>query len=96
MRGKYSPTVSTAYMKDQEWWSRYAAENVKAGNYYDPDGFDSYGYDVNDVDRAGNHESTYYCDDVDDYDNSLGSNWRYDQALFDWTFDGVRPVYCGA
>lgn len=82
MRGKYSPTVSEAYSKDRAWHEKYAGQEI-----YDPEGFDSYGYDANDRDRAGNEEFEYYCDDDD-----AGSNWKYETALGDWGFDGVKPV----
>ena len=91
MRGKYSPTVSAAYMKDQDWWRKYTGENEYTYNQYDPEGFDSYGYDKNDVDRAGNHEFDYVHNDGD-YNRDEDYNNAYDQALDDWTFDGVKPV----
>ena len=56
MRGKYSPTVTTAYMRNQEWHRNFVAPD---GCVYDPEGFDSYGYDKNGYDRAGNHENDY-------------------------------------
>lgn len=95
MRGKYSPTVTAAYMQDQNW--HYKLRLPMAGapevlELRDPDGYDSYGYDEHDVDRAGNHENDYACDDTDEHGDSLGFNSAYDQALSDWGFDGVRPV----
>lgn len=93
MRGKYSPTVSAAYMSDQEWWYKYSGANLPSETYvqFDPEGYDSYGYDKNDVDRAGNHESNYYHNDAD---QSSGEdyNFAYDAALDDWGFDGTKPV----
>jgi hypothetical protein len=54
-------------MKDQEWFTKYAATkqvtNRDFWTQYDPDGYDSYGYDENEVDRAGNYESEYYGND---------------------------------
>jgi hypothetical protein len=93
MRGKYSPTVSAAYMQDQGWWDKYSGATKPGAEYigYDPDGYDSYGYDENDVDRAGNYEYDYYHNDGD-YDLDEDYNIAYDQALRDWGFDGVRPV----
>lgn len=41
MRGKYSPTVTAAYMKDQGWFRNFMDPH---GFIYDPEGFDSYGY----------------------------------------------------
>ena len=78
MRGNYSPTVSAAYMCTPYWFDWYSQ-----GERYDPDGFDSYGYDDDGMDRAGNHELTYAIGDV---------NHAYDQALDDWGFDGTKPV----
>lgn len=88
MRGKYSPTVVKAYCVNRDWFTQYAGDQ-----HYDPDGFDSYGYDINDVDRAGNNEFDYMGNDanLDGYD---GYDWndKYDLALADWTFDGVKPI----
>lgn len=91
MRGKYSPTVTAAYMADQEWWEKYSnAENEfnDLWNQYDPEGYDSYGYDKDGTDRAGNHEYEYYADD----DEVWGENYAYERALSEWTFDGTKPV----
>lgn len=89
MRGKYSPTVNAAYRKDQWWFEKYAR-----GASYDPEGFDSYGYDKNDRDRAGNYEHEYYSNDApwdcdDDWNNA------YEMALDLWGFDGVKPAMRG-
>jgi len=92
MRGKYSPTVNAAYMKDQEWWYKYSGSDQVTDTYvqYDPEGYDSYGYDKDDKDRAGNYEHEYYTDDEEG--EWGGSNWAYDRALDVWGFDGVKPV----
>jgi hypothetical protein len=90
MRGKYSPTVTAAYMKDQEWWHKFSRE-AEAWTQYDPEGFDSYGYDKNDVDRAGNNENDYIPNDGD-YDLDQDFNNAYDHASDEWGFDGVKPV----
>jgi hypothetical protein len=94
MRGKYSPTVNLAYMKDQEWWRKYSYDRQPGDNWiqYDPEGYDSYGYNKDDVDRAGNSEYMYYSDDFNFDDDGFGENYRYNQALEDWGFDGVKPV----
>lgn len=97
MRGKYSPTVSAAYRADQNWFRKLcnlAPHGDQVYSAYDPEGFDSYGYDKNDVDRAGNHEDEYIHNDALDVDwNSNDDyNWRYDDALSHWGFDGVKPV----
>ena len=92
MRGKYSPTVSRAYMADQEWWTKYSGnDNPDVYNQYDPEGYDSYGYDKNDVDRAGNAEYVYYSNDGD-YDRDEDYNLAYDAAYDEWGFDGIKPV----
>jgi hypothetical protein len=86
MRGKYSPTVSAAYMADQDWWKKYTGEDEFTYHQYDPEGYDSYGYNSQDLDRAGNYEHEYYSDDV--YDG----NFKYNVALDEWGFDGVKPM----
>jgi hypothetical protein len=92
MRGKYSPTVTAAYMKDQKWWDKYSGnDKPDVYNQYDPEGYDSYGYDKNDVDRAGNPECAYYSNDGD-YDRDEDYNIAYDTAYDEWGFDGVKPV----
>ena len=93
MRGKYSPTVTRAYMVDQKWWAKYAYVGVTGDEFvqYDPEGYDSYGYDKNDVDRAGNKEFDYVRNDGD-YDRDEDYNLAYDAALDEWGFDGVKPV----
>jgi hypothetical protein len=91
MRGKYSPTISTAYMMDQLWWDKYAASTGESYPTYDPEGFDRYGYNADDVDRAGNHERDYYHNDGD-YDQDEDYNFAYEAAYRDWGFDGTKPV----
>lgn len=86
MRGKYSPTVTVAYQTDQEWHRKYAQNEQ-----YDPEGFDSYGYNADDMDRAGNYEHEYYVDDVTDEWGS--DNWAYNRASDAWIFDGEKPVH---
>jgi hypothetical protein len=87
MRGKYSPTVTAAYMKDQEWWDKYANPTPRVYYPYDPEGYDSYGYNCDEVDRAGNSECDYYPND-----NEYGDNFAYETALTEWVFDGVKPL----
>lgn len=86
MRGKYSPTVSAAYQVDQEWWRNYCKSGTEEYPQYDPEGYDSYGYDKDDRDRAGNYEYEYYADNHGD------CNFKYNDALGEWRFDGVKPV----
>lgn len=57
--GKYSPTVVAFYHTDQDWWNKHC-ENK--GDLYDRDGYDEYGYNADDVDRAGKHEDDYLSD----------------------------------
>lgn len=79
MQGKYSPTVSGWYDRDQQWWHKnYVSSEF---SLYDKDGYDSYGYDANDKDRAGNHEYDYISCDYGDrlYDDML-SEWYFKDA----------------
>ena len=93
MRGKYSPTVNRAYMQDQEWWNKYAYAGKSNDEFvqYDPEGYDSYGYDKNDQDRAGNYEHEYYGNDCP-HPAYADYNMAYDDADSAWGFDGVKPV----
>ena len=91
MRGKYSPTVSRAYMKDQDWWYKYRVSSDESYAAYDPEGYDSYGYNKDDVDRAGNHEHDYYRNDCA-HPGYADYNMAYDDADSDWGFDGTKPV----
>lgn len=93
MRGKYSPTVTAAYMKDQDWWHKYvyASKSIDEFIQYDPEGYDSYGYDKNDVDRAGNHEFDYCINDCP-HPEYADYNIAYEDADRAWGFDGVKPV----
>lgn len=91
MRGKYSPTVGAAYSVDQNWWTKYRDSDLSLlFSLYDPDGYDSYGYDKNDVDRAGNAEYEYYPNDCPSPHHDY--NTKFDNANYDWGFDGVKPV----
>lgn len=95
MRGKYSPTVTSAYQTDPCWWKKYAYPTGQTNDnfvLYDPDGYDSYGYDKNDVDRAGNKEWDYYRNDAIDDGIDDDYNRAYDEALESWGFDGTKPV----
>lgn len=86
MRGKWSPTVSVAYVRDQNWFERYSQ-----GEQYDPDGFDSYGYNCDQMDRAGNHELDYALGQTINGEY-IDVNEAYEQALDDWGFDGNKPT----
>lgn len=89
---KYSPTVSFAYRKDRDWWRKYAYAGLTGDDFvqYDPEGYDSYGYNENDVDRAGNNETDYIPNDSDHPEDD-DYNWAYD-ADHAWGFDGIKPV----
>ena len=94
MRGKYSPTVSFAYSRDQEWHVKYMAQVPEVPgvyNQYDPEGYDSYGYNEAEYDRAGNREDDYYGNDGD-YDLDEDFNHAYDAGWAEWGFDGIKPV----
>lgn len=84
-RGKYSPTVQAAYAQDKDWHAKFAQ-----GEQYDPEGFDSYGYNKTDVDRAGNNEFDYLATDGD-WDADEDYNAAFDRALDEWGFDGQKP-----
>lgn len=92
MRGKYSPTVSAAYQADQDWFIHYCIHEINSSEYaqYDPEGYDSYGYNADDVDRAGNQEHEYYANDGYDFDGDW--NYAYNAASEAWGFDGTKPV----
>lgn len=79
MIGKYSPTVSAAYDKDQDWFEKIAGDKM-----FDPDGYDIYGYNRDGIDRARVHELEYSGrdDDGDFYMMIEGA----------WGFDGTRPI----
>lgn len=60
--GKYSPTVSTSYSQDQTWYEKNGGgygNGKDPESDYDDDGFDSYGYNADDRDRAGHQENDY-------------------------------------
>jgi hypothetical protein len=86
--GKYSPTVSRSYARDQKWWVRNGGgygygKNPDSDN--DDDGYDSYGYsgDCGDgPDRAGYDEMDYLTNGQyvgDDYCYPL-----YDRVSDEW------------
>lgn len=91
MRGKYSPTVSSAYMEDQNWWRNYSTSTGVSYPTYDPEGYDSYGYNEDDIDRAGNAEYVYYSNDCP-HPEHADYNIAYDSAYDEWIFNGTKPV----
>ena len=88
--GKYSPTVTRAYMQDQEWHRKLQTET----DWHDDEGYDSYGYHRDtELDRAGYSELDYLSSgrwDDEDFSYPL-----YDNVYSEWRFDGVRPKKIG-
>lgn len=79
MQGKYSPTVAGWYSQDQKWWykNRVLSEDYQE---FDKDGYDSYGYNSQGVDRAEVHENDYACDD--ELFQEVCSDWWLKPARF--------------
>lgn len=81
IRGKYSPTVSIAYSMSQDWWKKFAGDND-----YDPEGYNSYGYNKYDRDRAGLREDEYFAvpldEDVDE-DNYRDIDETFEDICYD-------------
>lgn len=86
MIGKYSPTVSEAYLANQNWFK------PGADGIYDDEGYDSYGYNKDDVDRAGNHECDYITSHTDDGDDWIF--YLYEDTLDAWSYDAntQKPI----
>jgi hypothetical protein len=80
--GKYSPTVSRAYVVNQNWFKEVYDDNGWVTSY-DAQGYDRYGYDKDDVDRAGNNEYAYA------YSENEG---LYEDVQSEWGYDGNTPV----
>lgn len=68
------------YSKDQDWFKKNC---VNEHDMYDKDGFDSYGYDEDDRDRAGVLEDDYMFDDE-----------KFEQVTCDYR-NKPAPVYEG-
>ncbi len=75
MQGKYSPTIVNTYRLDQNWHKDYAQ-----GLMYDPEGYDSYGYNKEDMDRAGNKSYEYLYEE------------HKHEGLYDYVLDQWRNV----
>lgn len=75
---KIQPTINAAYRVAENWHDKLLADNDCV---YDVDGYDSYGYDIRNVDRAGIHENDYALDIELFYDIQQ-----------EWGFNGIRPV----
>lgn len=69
--GKYSPTVNHAYYKDESWFENNCLEEFAE---FDKDGFDSFGYNKDGLDRANHYENDYNCTEV--YDD-VDASWLY-------------------
>lgn len=83
MLGKYSPTVNEAYRIDQDWFEKYAGDEL-----FDPEGYDDYGYNKDGWDRAANKDYFYSraCE-------CCGQTVPlYNEISLEWTFDGTKPV----
>ena len=84
--GKYSPTVSQAYQKSQNWWEQNGGNQENL--FYDKEGFDSYGYNSKGVDRAGYTEEDYMFGYIMTEENEpyyhlfkeVLSNWQIDES----------------
>ncbi len=86
MKGKYSPTVISAYHINQKWHEEYSN-----GLSYDPEGYDLYGYNSDGYDRVGYKEEDYYYTD-EEYDNDYG---KWDFISDCWRYDGTKPIEGG-
>jgi hypothetical protein len=70
MQGKYSPTVFYSYKNNQKWFSMNGGgydNGINKESSLDNDGYDSYGYSLEDgsgVDRAGHTEDEYSLDEI--------------------------------
>ena len=87
--GKYSPTVSKAYARDQKWHDNLC----QPLEWNDDEGYDSYGYHKDtDKDRAGYTENDYLSAQQWDWETDAPSNHLLETVYDEWTYDGVRPV----
>jgi hypothetical protein len=90
---KYSPTVVGWYNKKiKDWWEKNGG-NADGPNFlYDKDGYDSYGYNEQGVDRAGKTDHDYESSD-EFYDGSQ----VYEDVMFDYFAKAAptrRPLGC--
>jgi hypothetical protein len=97
--GKYSPTVSHSYRVDQEWFRKNGGDFDNGNNHnsqYDNDGFDSYGYAANCLDRSGHTENEYLTtSDEDGYylADRVYNEWGATFLLTDtWPLDCNQSV----
>lgn len=82
--GKYSPTVAGWYSKDQNWHTKHC----EPGEWYDRDGYDSYGYNKQGKDRAGYTEDDYLLS------GAYNAYDEYTYELYDdvWSYWRNKPV----
>lgn len=90
-RGDYSPTVRAAYRINPYWHQGVVDENGMESRF-DVDGYDMYGYDASDIDRAGFSASEYDMNSIDFDDCSFEYNADFDREFGSWAFDGIRPI----
>lgn len=88
--GKYSPTVSLSYAICKEWWELNGGGFGNGKNPlsdYDDDGYDSYGYNQKDIDRAGHNELDYMTGElIEDGDGNENYVHRlYDDVSMEWS-----------
>jgi hypothetical protein len=74
--GKYSPTITAAYHKDQDWFKKNGGDIAQ----FDNDGYNMYGYNRTGKDRAGYEAVDYllaYDTEYDIYDlyEAVDSEW---------------------
>ena len=93
--GKYSPTVSYSYQKDQNWFEKNGGGYGNGKNpdvEHDDEGYDSYGYSEqygDGVDRAGYTEYTYLEGNYDvEYD-------EYTHDTYDYVKSNWSGITCG-
>lgn len=87
--GKYSPTVTTSYARDQKWHEKNGGgygNGVYPDSDNDDEGYDSYGYGGNGCgpDRAGNTEDQYLTTRSRDSEDNLRYP-LYEQVSDDWS-----------
>lgn len=83
---KYSPTVNGWYAKTQGWWKKNGGDSEGPNLLYDKDGYDSYGYNAQGVDRAGKTDHDYESSD-EDYDGEQ----VYEDVMFKY-FNKQAPT----
>lgn len=89
--GKYSPTVSSSYSQDQDWFEKNGGgfgNGMMPESQFDNQGYDSYGYSgYTKRDRAGYTENDYLNDSFND--DHLG---LYDRVRDLWNHYNVPTI----